>query len=165
MASNSSPNDPVFFLHHANIDRLWSAWMERHGMSYQPVSGGPVGHNIDDSMWPYSQLGLTITNLALVPSYGFMAAAWLTLATEILVMSLSLWIVCTRMGVMPTGRNLGRIAGAAAAAGLLGWGLREAGLPTPAWVAVAGALYAALVIVLGVVRLAELRGLVRRAEA
>jgi tyrosinase len=61
MASNSSPNDPVFFLHHANIDRLWSVWMDRHGMSYEPVSGGPVGHNIDDPMWPYTQLGLTIT--------------------------------------------------------------------------------------------------------
>ena len=35
--------------------------MERHGMSYEPVSGGPVGHNIDDPMWPYTQLGLTIT--------------------------------------------------------------------------------------------------------
>ena len=34
------------------------------------------------------------TNLALVPTYGFMAAAWLTLATEVLVMSLSMWIVC-----------------------------------------------------------------------
>ena len=105
------------------------------------------------------------TNLALVPTYGFMAAAWLTLATEILVMSLSMWIVCTRMGVMPTGRNLGRIVVAAVAAGLLGWGLREAGLPMLAWVAAATALYAALVIALGLVRLAELRGLLRRAEA
>lgn len=31
MAANSTPNDPAFFLNHANIDRLWSAWMQRHG--------------------------------------------------------------------------------------------------------------------------------------
>ena len=45
------------------------------------------------------------TNLALVPSYGFMAAAWLTLATEVVVMSLSMWIVCSTMGVAPTGHR------------------------------------------------------------
>lgn len=61
MASNSSPNDPVFFLHHANMDRIWGAWLARHGQVYQPESGGPVGHNIDDAMWPYTQIGLHIT--------------------------------------------------------------------------------------------------------
>ena len=61
MAANSSPSDPVFFQHHANIDRLWSEWIRRHGTTYLPVSGGPVGHNLNDAMWPYTQLGLTIT--------------------------------------------------------------------------------------------------------
>lgn len=62
MAANSSPNDPVFWLHHANIDRLWSIWMARHGQVYEPQAGGPVGHNIDDPMWPYMEMGgLTIT--------------------------------------------------------------------------------------------------------
>jgi O-antigen/teichoic acid export membrane protein len=101
-------------------------------------------------------------NLALVPSYGFMAAAWLTLATEVLVMSLSLWIVCARMGVAPSGRNLAPIVGAAAAGGLVAWGLKEGGLPTAAWVAAGSALYAALVIAFGIVRLEELRALVRK---
>ena len=61
MAANSSPNDPTFWLHHTNIDRLWSEWMRRHGPTYLPESGGTVGHNIDDAMWPYSHLGMTIT--------------------------------------------------------------------------------------------------------
>src|SRR5262249_57533508 len=61
MAANTSLNDPVFWMHHANIDRLWSEWMRRHGEVYEPVSGGPLGHNLDDAMWPYTQLGLTIT--------------------------------------------------------------------------------------------------------
>jgi tyrosinase len=30
MNSGSSPNDPAFFLHHANIDRLWARWQARH---------------------------------------------------------------------------------------------------------------------------------------
>jgi O-antigen/teichoic acid export membrane protein len=104
-------------------------------------------------------------NLALVPSYGFMAAAWLTLATEILVMSLSMWIVYGRMGVAPTGDHLGRIVLASAATWLLAWGLKQAGVPTLAWLAAGGALYAGLIIALGAVRLDELRALARREEA
>jgi tyrosinase len=30
MNSASSPADPIFFLHHANIDRLWSEWEASH---------------------------------------------------------------------------------------------------------------------------------------
>jgi tyrosinase len=34
-------NDPVFFLHHANIDRLWVEWQDAHGIdSYEPHSCG-----------------------------------------------------------------------------------------------------------------------------
>lgn len=30
-----SPNDPVFWMHHANIDRIWAAWQDRHsGQTY-----------------------------------------------------------------------------------------------------------------------------------
>lgn len=61
MAANTSCNDPVFFQHHANLDRLWSAWMQRHGQKYLPETGGPVGHNIDDPMWPYHQIDLEVT--------------------------------------------------------------------------------------------------------
>jgi O-antigen/teichoic acid export membrane protein len=104
-------------------------------------------------------------NLVLVPSYGFMAAAWVTLATEILVMSLSMWILCARMRIAPVSDNLPKLVLAAAATGLVAWGLREAGLPTPVWVAAAAALYALLAIAVGVVRLDELRALLRKAEA
>jgi tyrosinase len=61
MAANSSLNDPVFWLHHANIDRLWNEWMRRHGPQYLPVSGGPMGHNLDDPMWPFAHIGLMVT--------------------------------------------------------------------------------------------------------
>jgi O-antigen/teichoic acid export membrane protein len=105
------------------------------------------------------------TNLALVPSYGFMAAAWLTLATEILVLTLSMWILCRRMGIVPGGDRVGRILIASAATWAVGWGLHRAGVPTIGWLAVAGATYAGLVIALGAVRLDELRALARRDAA
>jgi tyrosinase len=31
MELSTSPNDPVFFLHHANVDRLWAVWERKHG--------------------------------------------------------------------------------------------------------------------------------------
>jgi O-antigen/teichoic acid export membrane protein len=103
-------------------------------------------------------------NLALVGTYGFMAAAWITLGTEVLVMSLSLAMVCRRAGVAPWGEHLGRIAAAAVLTFAIGYGLRRAGLPVLAWVAIAGAAYGALLLAFGAVRLGELRALVRREE-
>jgi len=61
MAANSSNSDPVFYLVHANIDRLWNEWQRRHGPHYLPVSGGPFGQNLHDAMWPYNMIGLTIS--------------------------------------------------------------------------------------------------------
>lgn len=53
MVMNSSPNDPMFWLHHANIDRLWWVWEQTHGFEYRPQTGGPPGHNLYDTMWPF----------------------------------------------------------------------------------------------------------------
>ena len=30
MVTGGSPYDPIFWLHHCNVDRLWSEWMRRH---------------------------------------------------------------------------------------------------------------------------------------
>lgn len=40
MTNNLSPVDPIFFLHHANMDRLWDVWSRKqlaHGMSDRPL--------------------------------------------------------------------------------------------------------------------------------
>jgi tyrosinase len=37
MADNLSPTDPVFFLHHANMDRLWDVWTRRQQALGLPV--------------------------------------------------------------------------------------------------------------------------------
>jgi tyrosinase len=57
MASGTSPNDPVFWLNHCNVDRLWEAWMRRRGRTYLPGAGqGLSGHRANDPMfsivWP-----------------------------------------------------------------------------------------------------------------
>jgi tyrosinase len=52
MGQMTSPNDPVFWLHHCNIDRLWMLWQHQHSSSalYLPVSGAPQGQNLFDDM-------------------------------------------------------------------------------------------------------------------
>ncbi len=54
-----APRDPVFWLIHANVDRLWSEWINRHSLApgfqpFLPLTGGPQGHNLNDFMWPWN---------------------------------------------------------------------------------------------------------------
>jgi tyrosinase len=37
-SGGGTPNDPLFFLHHANLDRLWAEWQDAHGNSSYPSS-------------------------------------------------------------------------------------------------------------------------------
>jgi Common central domain of tyrosinase/IPT/TIG domain len=55
MMPSTSPNDPVFWLHHANVDRIWANWQRKwyKVQDYLPVSGGPTGHNLNDPMSPW----------------------------------------------------------------------------------------------------------------
>lgn len=43
MAERTSPNDPIFFLHHCYIDLLWERWKQQHptAVPYLPLSGVP----------------------------------------------------------------------------------------------------------------------------
>jgi tyrosinase len=53
MLRSSSPNDPVFYLNHCNVDRIWAAWLERNGATYVPDQTAfdeLRGHRIDDAM-------------------------------------------------------------------------------------------------------------------
>ncbi len=53
MGLSSSPNDPVFYLNHCNVDRIWMTWIQRHGATYVPDQAAPDtlrGHRIDDAM-------------------------------------------------------------------------------------------------------------------
>jgi len=50
-----SPNDPAFFMHHCNVDKLWADWQELGDNfdKYDPVSGAAEGYNLNDQMYPY----------------------------------------------------------------------------------------------------------------
>jgi tyrosinase len=58
----TSPNDPVLFLHHCFMDKLWSDWqvleLQRGGTIdhslYLPEHGARPGHNLDDKMSPWN---------------------------------------------------------------------------------------------------------------
>lgn len=52
MGKMTSPNDPVFWLHHCNIDRLWMEWQQQHPTvaPYLPVAGAAPGQNLNDTM-------------------------------------------------------------------------------------------------------------------
>jgi tyrosinase len=55
MSLSSSPNDPAFFLHHCNVDRIWAAWQERHPQApYLPDMTAPDTlqfHRVDDALY------------------------------------------------------------------------------------------------------------------
>lgn len=71
MGGAFSPNDPVFWLHHANVDRLWANWQNNrisnnlsanaletypNPTEDSPFDGSiaPEGHKIGDTMWPWN---------------------------------------------------------------------------------------------------------------
>lgn len=53
MLPSSSPNDPVFYLNHCNVDRIWEAWLTQHGRIYLPPQSASAllkGHRLSDPM-------------------------------------------------------------------------------------------------------------------
>jgi tyrosinase len=53
MAYSTSPNDPVFFVHHANVDRIWAAWEIKTRGHYKVPNGAPEHFDGNGSMWPW----------------------------------------------------------------------------------------------------------------
>jgi tyrosinase len=57
----TAAKDPLFFLLHCNVDRLWAKWQRQFGRAnpalaaaYDSNPGNPIGHNLPDSMWPWN---------------------------------------------------------------------------------------------------------------
>ncbi len=57
MGTGVSPNDPVFWLHHCYIDKLWADWQARHPNSaYLPEKGTPDVVDLDETLAPWHTL-------------------------------------------------------------------------------------------------------------
>jgi tyrosinase len=57
----TAARDPLFFLLHCNVDRLWAKWQRLNGRfnpataaSFHNSGGNPIGHNLPDTMWPWN---------------------------------------------------------------------------------------------------------------
>lgn len=65
----TSPNDPVFFLHHCNIDRLWSKWQRQHGLTYEPQV--PVNRLPSGSINEAMSFGYQIKDALDISAFGY----------------------------------------------------------------------------------------------
>lgn len=58
----SAARDPLFFLLHCNVDRLWAKWQRQNSRFDTSVAaaydtnnpGNKAGHNLPDTMWPWN---------------------------------------------------------------------------------------------------------------
>lgn len=79
--TTTSANDPTFFIHHSNVDRILESWFQRfaNGHSnpmflpaYIPVSGAHPGHNRDDYMVPFFPLAKASDRYRIAEEMGYM---------------------------------------------------------------------------------------------
>lgn len=54
--NDASPNDPVFFLHHAEIDRFWAEWQAAH-----PEAAFAPADQLHVEMYPFNVYGIHVT--------------------------------------------------------------------------------------------------------
>jgi O-antigen/teichoic acid export membrane protein len=138
--------------------------------AFIPICIGNVAGNMVVAMdlqrryiW-LATLGLVFNvalNLVLIPAYGIEAAAWVTLGTEVLVVSLATAMVLRRIEMRLSLRRLALALAAATAAGLAVYGLRQAGAGAIVLILAMTALYPTLLIALRALDLEQLRRLMR----
>jgi tyrosinase len=58
---DTAARDPLFFLLHCNVDRLWAKWQRQFNRfdpavaaSYDSNASNPIGHNLPNTMWPWN---------------------------------------------------------------------------------------------------------------
>jgi O-antigen/teichoic acid export membrane protein len=113
----------------------------------------------------YAAAGLFVNaslNVVLIPRYGFLAAAWITLVTEVLVMSLTMRSVLGKLAMTPRLGRLARTLAAALGMGALTWLAKSLGVTLLGLVAVAALSYPALLFGLGALSAEEVRSVLRK---
>jgi O-antigen/teichoic acid export membrane protein len=138
--------------------------------AFVPICIGYVGGNmvlatgLQRRYVYYATAGLLLNvalNLILIPVYGFKAAAWVTLATELVVVSITLVAVLRKIEMRLSLRRIGLAALAAGVSALAVWQLRVLGARLGWLLITMGVLYPALLIALRALDVGELRTLVR----
>jgi len=100
-------------------------------------------------------------NLVLIPPYGFVAAAWVTLATSVLVSMLTLGAALRRLALRLRLERMFLSAGAAGMMTVAVAFLKEAGAPLAALVTAAVVVYPAALLLVGALRPADVQELLR----
>lgn len=129
------------------------------------VSGNMVvATNLQRRYINYALAGLVFNvalNLLLIPAYGYIAAAWITLLTNVVVIFPAMRAVLGELDMhLAPGRIL-RTALASAVCALLVYALREAGVPLAGLVAAMLLSYPPALLVLRVLDLGEMREVLR----
>jgi tyrosinase len=63
MAGAASPTDPLFWLHHSNIDRIWSEWQKKHPSAKPP--------NVGDTLKPTPLFGVKVSSVLSISTLGY----------------------------------------------------------------------------------------------
>lgn len=73
MLAMTSPEDPVFFLHHCFIDKVWANWQAQMLLDkpqwaphYTPMRDGPEGHNYEDVLKPWDRRIRDVMDIAVL---------------------------------------------------------------------------------------------------
>src|SRR5580700_451198 len=112
----------------------------------------------------YAALGLVVNavlNVLLIPPYGFQAAAWITLVTELVVMVLITRDIIRALSMRPRVGRLARTAAAAVVMGIATWLAQSAGVPLLGLVAISGVTYSVAIAGLRVLSLSDVRAILR----
>jgi O-antigen/teichoic acid export membrane protein len=112
----------------------------------------------------YASIGLVVNvvlNLILIPPYGFLAAAWVTLVTELVVVLLAFRAVTQAIAVRLAPARFVRALVAAAVMTAALWAMDRAGAPLGVLLAAAPALYLPLAVLLRAIDVSHMRALLR----
>ena len=104
-------------------------------------------------------------NVALIPRYGFMAAAWITVATELFVVAARWVIVRSKLPARPALGRIPRLVLAGAAFLAFLFGAKMLSLPLLPALATSAFAYPALLFAVRAIRLREVRLLLAREQA